>query len=310
MNTNCFVTGVGRTNVDLLFSGMPRVPQEGEELFSDGFSLQLGGGYPGTLVNLGRLGVRSFVQTYLGEDMFSRFAREQFEKNGVTVFNLHDGGPEIPVNITSAVITPKDRAFISYTGAKPVTDTERQKVLEASRGAGIMMMDADYTEVCRELKKNGTRIVFDTGWDDNMSEAGWKDFLTLADYYTPNAKEAMRLTGQESPEKALYRLAKYFETPVVKLDRNGCILLINGKMIQVHVIPGITCVDSTGAGDAFLAGFVYGLVQGAPIEVCALYGNITGAECVTGVGCLTNHVTESELLARAEKYGYLIETRS
>ena len=69
-------------------------------------------------------------------------------------------------------------------------------------------------------------------------------------------------------------------------------------------VPGIPadCIDATGAGDAFFAGFMYGIMKDEPIEKCALYGNITGGKCVTAVGCTTAYFTEDELLAMAEKY--------
>ena len=58
----------------------------------------------------------------------------------------------------------------------------------------------------------------------------------------------------------------------------------------------------TGAGDAFLAGLMYGLYHGYPFADCVRFGNITGGKSVTGVGCLTEYVQESELLALREKY--------
>ena len=58
-----FAAGYGKTNVDLLFEGMPRLPLEGEEIFTDKFSLCLGGGVPGTMVTLSRLGVKTKNET-------------------------------------------------------------------------------------------------------------------------------------------------------------------------------------------------------------------------------------------------------
>ena len=52
-----FIAGAGLTNVDLLYQDMPRLPEPGEEIYTDKFSLQLGGGLPATLINIGRLGI-------------------------------------------------------------------------------------------------------------------------------------------------------------------------------------------------------------------------------------------------------------
>ena len=97
-------------------------------------------------------------------------------------------------------------------------------------------------------------------------------------------------------------LAEDFEHPLVKLDKDGCLILEDGRPRLLRNIPEFTCKDSTGAGDAFLAGLMYGLYHGYPFADCVRFGNITGGKSVTGVGCLTEYVQESELLALREKY--------
>lgn len=80
-----FIAGAGATNVDLLYQGMERIPDVGEELYCKDFDLQLGGGLPATLINLGRLGIETKIATELGTDIFSEFAKDKFLQNGVTV---------------------------------------------------------------------------------------------------------------------------------------------------------------------------------------------------------------------------------
>ena len=73
-----FIAGAGATNIDLLYTGMPRIPDVGEEIYSEGFELQLGGGLPATLINLGRLGIPAKIATELGNDIFSELAKKKF----------------------------------------------------------------------------------------------------------------------------------------------------------------------------------------------------------------------------------------
>lgn len=295
-----WVSGFGKTNVDLLYSGMPRVPQEGEEIFSTHFSMQLGGGAPATLINLGRLNVPCRIQTLLGSDSFSQFALRQFQQNGVSPHNLYKGD-KMPVNLTSAVITPRDRAFISFTDPVDITDDMRNEVLALSRGASIVLMQEDLLPIYPELKRSGAVLVYDTGWQSGMSIESMRGVLTQADWYTPNDKEAMLLTGTSNPSSAARVLAEFFDTVVIKLGKDGCLLLHDGKETIVPPMPNVTAVDTTGAGDAFLAGFTYGLYHGAPPETCALYGNITGGASVQAVGCLGAYVNEDQLLQKAEE---------
>ena len=56
-----FVGGVGYSNIDLIYSGLDRLPDKGEEIFARGFSMQFGGGIPATMINLSRLGVESRI---------------------------------------------------------------------------------------------------------------------------------------------------------------------------------------------------------------------------------------------------------
>ena len=79
MGDKNFIAGIGCTNVDILYSGIDRLPNEGEEIYAKHFSLQLGGGVPATLINHGRLGIKTKIATELGDDIFSNYARQEFE---------------------------------------------------------------------------------------------------------------------------------------------------------------------------------------------------------------------------------------
>ena len=297
-----FVAGAGSINIDLLFEGLPRIPNEGEELYSRGFSLQMGGGVSATLLNLAGLGVPVRIQTGLGNDMFSDFARRTFASFGVEPYNLADGTTGIPLNISAALLTPSDRTFVSYTDALPMDDA---RIYENSRGAKIVQMGVGSLEAYRRLKADGAILVFDTGWDDAMSLETYQEYLELADYYTPNQKEALKITGTDQPADAARVLTQFFDKVIVKLDKDGCLILEDG---QERIIPNIPVVhrDSTGAGDAFLAGFLYGLYHDYSFAQSVLFGNITGGTCVTAVGCLTARLTEDELLDLAERYQPLL----
>ena len=292
-----FIAGAGATNVDLLYQNMPKIPDVGEEVFTDKFSLQLGGGLPATLINLGRLGIETKIATELGNDMFSSFARDKFENNGVTPLNLYHGDG-IPLNITSAIILEGDRSFITYgKGSIDPDESALEEFYNMAKGAAVCLMNpGGFTEVYRKLKSEGTVMVLDTGWDDDLSFEKYGDLLEIADYYTPNQKEALKITGCSNPHDAAYSLKRYFDKVVVKLDKEGCLGLDESGIFFKKSIDSFVNVDSTGAGDAFLAGFCYGLFYDYPFADCIEFGNITGGKAVTQVGALSGYVTEKELL--------------
>ena len=305
-----FIAGAGITNIDLLYQNMPKLPDVGEEVYTDRFSLQLGGGLPATLMNLGRLGVPTKLATELGKDLFSAFALEQFQRNHVVPMNLYHGA-DIPVNITSAVLLQNDRSFITYgkNGMEP-DDRAKEEFYRMATGAKICLMaPGGFAEVYRRLKAEGTILVLDMGWDDNLSFQAYEDVLTLADYYTPNRKEALKLTGCSDPFDAAKTLRQWFDKVIVKVDKDGCIGIDDDDMFFCKSVDMFTHVDSTGAGDAFLAGFCYGLYYDRPLRDCIVFGNITGGKAVTEVGALSGYVTEEELLRlQRTLQGQLLQT--
>lgn len=293
-----FIAGAGATNVDLLYEDMPRIPGVGEEIYTNSFSCQLGGGLPATLINLGRLGIEARIATELGSDMFSSFAAGQFRANCVEPMNLYRGSA-IPLNITSAIILKNDRSFITYgKGSIEPDDEAKNSFYEMARGAKICLMQpGGFIDVYKKLKSEGTLMVLDMGWDEEMSEEKYSELLETADIYTPNRLEALRITGKSDEYEAARALHKYFDRVVVKVDKDGCIGIENGIEFFVESVEMFKNKDSTGAGDAFLAGLCYGLFYDYPLKDCIEFGNITGGKAVTAVGALSAWVSEEELLS-------------
>jgi sugar/nucleoside kinase (ribokinase family) len=302
-----FISGAGATNVDLLYQGMDRIPDIGEELYSKDFSLQLGGGLPATLINLGRLGIETKIATELGTDIFSKFANDKFIENNVSPLNLYERDG-IPLNITSAIILPSDRTFITYgKGSIEPDDNAKEKFYNLAKGSKITMMQlGGFLDVYKKLHNEGTILVLDTGWDNDMSFEKYHEYLEIADYYTPNQKEAIKISGATNAQDASQKLKKYFDKVVVKLDKDGCIGIDGNESFIVPSIDEFKNVDSTGAGDAFLAGFMYGIFYDYSLKESILLGNLTGGKAVTKVGALSGYLTEEELLNYKEKYIKLI----
>ncbi|MBQ8766383.1 MAG: carbohydrate kinase family protein [Clostridia bacterium] len=298
-----FVAAFGKLNVDLLYSGMPRIPNEGEEIYCKDFKVCLGGGFPATMINCSRLGVTAKIGTFLGDDMFSQFAKEQLSATGTEYVAFESNG--YPLNVTSAIITSTDRTFVSYGNKENYSDEMLEKIYNALKGAKIVGMQERILPVYKELKKDGAILVLDTGYSEDMSFEKIKDMIELADYYTPNIDETEKITGTRDYKEALKFLHEYFEKPVVKLGRDGC-SGFDGDYFIVPEIKEFKCVDATGAGDAFLSGFMYGLYNDLDFRQCILAGNITGGKCVTGIGCLTEYVNEKELEVYLKEYQRLI----
>ena len=298
-----FVAAFGKLNVDLLYSGMLRIPNEGEEIYSKDFKVCLGGGLPATMINCSRLGVPAKIGTFLGDDMFSNFAKGELDKSG-TKYELFES-KNFPLNVTSAIITEKDRTFVSYGGTETYSDEMLEKIYNSLKGAKVVAMQEKLIPVYKQLKREGTILVLDMGYSDDMSFEKHKDLIQIADYYTPNIDETEKLTGTKDYKEALKILGEYFEKPILKLGKFGC-AGFDGEYFTIDNIDEFKCIDATGAGDAFLSGFIYGLYNDFDFKKCILAGNITGGKCVTGIGCLTEYINEKEIVEYLNKYDFLI----
>ncbi len=109
--------------------------------------------------------------------------------------------------------------------------------------------------------------------------------LKYVDYLIPNAEEAMLLTGEATVEKAAERLWESgVKHVVVKSGKKGCYLRSAQESVWIPACKCEACVDTTGAGDSFVAGFIYALSEGKEFKICASYANQCGARAVEVIG--------------------------
>ena len=104
------------------------------------------------------------------------------------------------------------------------------------------------------------------------------------DIVIANEDEAFAFTGYRDEEEALVALSKETEIAVVKKGSRGSIIGHAGKVYHIDPIANSRIVDTTGAGDLWAAGFLYGLLQGYSLEKCGMLGSACGFEACRVVG--------------------------
>lgn len=294
----CYTASFGKINIDMLYGVLNRLPSEGEEIYSPSFKMEFGGGFPATMVTTHRLNVPSKLITVLGDDIFSCFAKEKLKEYKLPYILIKSD--KFPLNLTSAAITKTNRSFLSYGEDFEFTDMQKQEIYEQLKDAEVIPVQQGLLEVYKQLKAEGKILCLDTGFFTGMSKEKLKPYYELADYYTPSIDEARVIFGTDDKKEIISCLREYFEKPILKLGKDG-VAVFDGEYYEIPAERSFKCIDSTGAGDTFLGGFIYGLYRGFSFRECVECGNLTGGKCVTGMGCLSEFLTEEELLSRLGK---------
>lgn len=293
------IGAINLITLDFIYSNLARIPRHGEEVSTGSFTLSLGGGPVAALVAAGRLGATTKLATSLSNGHISNIARVLLEQEQINYHSFYEGegANGEPVNITSVMTFEKqDRAFVSYFPQTRFYSAYATPIFNYLQNCNIVIASSPNKQLFKALSQQGCRIVYDVGWSDDLSLDDLAEIMEYIYLFSPNEMEALKMTGAPTAEKALEQLARHITQPVVKLGSNGALVWKNGKAVLVPPAP-FTPVDTTGAGDAFLGGVAYGLLNNWDILDCVKLGNYTGGKATTQIGCTTAHVTLQEYLS-------------
>ena len=155
---------------------------------------------------------------------------------------------------------------------------------------------AEYLDILTKIHAMGdVTVSFDVGWDmTGVWYEGIFDLLPMIDVLFMNETECQHYTRCEDIETGARKLAEKAGMAVIKLGKTGAMAIKDGEK---YFAPAyiVQAVDTTGAGDSFNAGFIYGFLQGLPMEECLKCGNGCGALSVTKLGGNTGFPFRAEL---------------
>jgi sugar/nucleoside kinase (ribokinase family) len=146
--------------------------------------------------------------------------------------------------------------------------------------------DRAVEEVIRVARSSGTKVALslsDPAWVD-LNAAHFDRILDQVDLLFANEEEARRMAGLPTTEEAAEALAKRCETVAVTLGAEGSLVLSRGEAARVPAAPVDKVVDTTGAGDSYAAGFLYGFVNDLGAERSARLGALVASEVVSHLG--------------------------
>jgi sulfofructose kinase len=290
--------GFGLNAVDHLVV-VPAYPEFDTKVRLTRYELSAGGQTASAMAALQRLGLRTAYAGRFGSDEAGRFGLETLRAEGVDVARAEvvEGASNQIAFIIIDARTGERTIIWDRDGRLAYREEEAPRDF-AARGR-VLHMDAHDPPACarlaREAREAGTIVSLDV---DNIYE-GLPLLLPHVDVLISSKEFPRRLTGIEDERGALRATkARLGERAVVgmTLGERGAIVYHGGEFIEAAAfpVPG-GCRDTTGAGDAFHAGFLYGLLQGEEIEGCLTTGCAVAALKCRALGARAALPTPAEL---------------
>ena len=265
----------GQVFMDMIFTGLPGLPPPGTEIVTDGLG-SAPGGIANIAIAMSRLGLRVGLAAAFGDDMFGAYLwRALSEQEGVELA-LSRRLLGWPTPVTVSLAYDSDRSMVTYTKPLPVPHEELVAMAPPPARTCFIDVDRPVPDWAISMRGAGTTVVSDLGWDPTET---WSpavlDRLRHVDVFLPNAVEAMAYTRKDTPEQALDALARTVPVVVVKRGAAGAIAIdtTTGEREEAAGLP-VPALDTTGAGDVFAAGFVFGTLAAWPLAERLRFANL------------------------------------
>ena len=303
------ILGMGNTLVDI----MVRVPDEkllhefelekgGMRLVDAGFIQQLlnaceiypsekapGGSAANTINGLANLGVATGFIGKVANDINGSFMEDDMISNNIHPILLRG---EAPTGIALALVTPDaERTFAVNLGCAIELSpddfhSEMFHGYSIFHIEGYLVQNHDLLRTAVVLaKENGVKVSLDLASFDVVrdNESFLREIVSnYVDIVFANEDEARAFTGKE-PADALHALASLCEVAIVKTGKTGSMAKYEGVVHQIGIFPA-TSIDTTGAGDMYAAGFLYGMVQGLTPDKCGRIGALLAGKVIEVMG--------------------------
>jgi len=292
------VIGFGALNMDKIYR-VPKIAREEEETFVLDFQEAPGGSAANTIVGLARLGLKTgfigkVAEDHEGQLLLDDFRREGINTDGIVVTREGKSG------VVAAYVDKKgERALYVHPSVNDSLSFEEINLEYAKRTRFLHLASVDEKpfQAQKKLVKElpDVKVSLDPG--EIYARKGLtelKPIIKRSFVVLPSEGELKMLTGKRWKEGAKALLKEGVEMVAVKLGERGC-YVTNGK--EEHLIEPykVKVVDTTGAGDAFSAGFLYGLIKGRDLYQCGRLGNFVASRCITKIGARTGLPRLSDL---------------
>lgn len=280
------VLSIGRIYCDLIFTGLDALPGLGREVFAKDMKMAAGGGAFIAAAHMAHAGREVALVARLGTDALSRGIEAELRSANVDMRFLEQS-PGAGPQVTVASVIGNDRAFLSRRAgsAQPTTLDDA-----LAWGAAGHLHIAEYAtlheipDLISRAKARGLTVSLDPSWDETLIyEAELLDRCAGVDIFLPNMEEATAITRENDPVAAIAMLSQAFPVVALKAGGDGAWVKSDGPLLH-QPAETVPVIDTTGAGDAFNAGFIDAWMAGNDAGACLAAGIRYGSLAVQAAG--------------------------
>ncbi len=248
-----------------------------------------GGSAANTIHGLANLGVETGFFGKVGKDEWGEFFRSDLEKKSIKPYLLESNSQS---GRAFALISPdSERTFATFLGA--AVELTRLEVPDDLFDDYSILHIEGYLVQNRELIRHALQLAKSKGLKVSLDLASFNvveenlEFLhemveKYVDILFANEEEAKAFTGLEE-EDALLQISRTCDLTILKLGKRGSVVRHQNKIIKISSIEAES-LDTTGAGDLYASGFLYGMIHGLPIEKCGKIGSLLAGKVIEVIG--------------------------
>jgi ribokinase len=288
---------LGDINIDTVWP-VDKLPGPGHDAYVKTVQVGLGGAVLNTAIVLDRLGQTTAMLSCVGEDLWAEQALALMRQTGVKQDYICVR-PGLASGLIFLAVTPDgERTMYSFRGANtefapedlPVRAFQDASILHISGYSLLETPQKDAVWAAVQLAKaNGVAISLDTGLEPAMlTHAELCRLIEMADICVTGPKEMRELYGISEPEQAVVKLRSLgVRLAAIKLGEGGSLVADQTDSLFCPAFP-VAVVDTTGAGDSFSAGLLYGWTHAFSLAASAVLANALGALATTVYGAGLN----------------------
>lgn len=289
---------LGSINIDFV-SFVSRYPRPGETLVCNDFGFFQGGKGANQAIAIAKLDIPTLMLGKVGKDILSDFALSSLQESGVATTGIAKSQKNSTGSASIWVNAQGQNSIVIYPGANGEVSEDfiiqHEKFFDDASWF-LTQFEIPLESILLALKfakKHGLKTIMDPA---PVKKINNNDIWELVDYLLPNEIELKELTHTENILKAIHILkSQGAKEVIVKLGKQGAGYEDKGIFSLFPAVPVKQVVDTTGAGDCFVAGFLYGMIQWGDIPRAIKIANLTASYSIQKKGAAISFPNKSEI---------------